>query len=1590
MEAFAYEVKDREQILALQSTVEAVTRTVNMPTCIWAPDELGQALKIVASVGLPSGYVSAATLPLDESSLTGEAFNQGRITIARDVVSDPRWKYKDDAKEMGWKSVLCVPIKSQELVIGVISIYAFMVREFSDLERQLLTDYADQIVRTINASKNTKTLESLIGIGQDFKHLIAEDPYAVLGKIVEAACKITGADCAVIYPYDADREEFDDTERVAHYGLQNELTLENKPRKEGLGAHVIQEGELIYSDIEHEDPEVLRSPFIDSEAIRAFMGLSLKIADRVLGVLYVDFRKPHQFNDDEKNNIRLFANQAALAIDNARLYQQAQSRADALARLNQVSPTLVSLTGVAGELDKVLRQIVQNALEVLNADLIDLYPYTQSRDEFILPPIQAGERHIPTAVKTKIYPDDIVNTVVKHRETQYIVDSQADPDMVQLKEGTELDVSLARYVIREEIKSTATIPLMAANEVVGALFVNYRVPQSFSQHQRELIELFAGQAAIAIRNTRLLEQRQTLQEIARDITSILAKDELLQKILEHSLELLGSQAGSICLLDERGEKLEFQYAIGKERLLSVPFGAGLIGTAAELRAPVRVGDVTRDPRYIKHVAETRSELDVPLLIGKELIGVLNIENSRVDAFGEMEEQLAMMLADYAALAINNVRLYQQIEDKAKVLEKLNDVYIYIGQKPLEEILNLIVQQAVDLTSVQYGDLWLLDKKQQALCFATEVNRVSTSSRQEVCVPINEKSINGYVVLTDTLYRCEDVSNDPHYQKVSGDVQSELTVPLRYRGEIIGTLNLESTELAAFTEDHERLLVALAGSAAIAIGNAQMYESQRVTALENAQMYETQRILNEMGLALTQGARLQESEVLDLVREKASELMDTDNMYIALYDEATDIVRFGLAFMDGKAIDVKNHKDWGPRKAGKGKTEEIIRTKEPLFHATKKEAEDWYAQPGHEEYVGSALPSWLGVPMMVGEKVLGVVATYHPEYEYIYDKDDLTVLQAIASQAAIALDNSRMFYDINQRLETLVEFGQILSASIQEGEQRLLEIVYEQASPLMDTDNMYIALYDDATGVVHFGLAFVNGRRADIATEELWQPRKAGQGRTEEIIRTKKSILITTKEEGKNWYNEPGRKDYWEGKSPIEFPSWLGVPMMIGQRVIGVIATYHPKKEYIYNSDDLRVLQGMANLTAVAIDNARLLAQKSLVQRLSDLQAISTKITSQLALDELLDSVVVNTNWIMRADFSTLFLYDAGRGEFISGIRRGSITDKPSLPSNNGVVARMARSQKFEFFEDASEERAKTDFADAKGIRSYIIAPLVIGSRTVGIIFVHYLSPRTFSQEDKSVIRLLVNQAAVAIHNAELYQQARAEVVAAKQLSTLGTATAALQHRISNTLNIINPNVIRLRKRIKPGDETTKSILDLIERNVRYTSETITRIQEPLKAMESQYVNVNATLNEVILKIREQRHDNTTPLVLVETELDERIPLIYAPVGQITEVFHNLVDNAYRAMPRGGSIKITSCLTDAMICVRVQDTGPGIPPEIQARLFGQPVPPKDPEKGSGVGLWLSRLILQTLGGDISIERSDSTGTTMLVKIPIMNGGEEVLQ
>jgi signal transduction histidine kinase len=231
---------------------------------------------------------------------------------------------------------------------------------------------------------------------------------------------------------------------------------------------------------------------------------------------------------------------------------------------------------------------------------------------------------------------------------------------------------------------------------------------------------------------------------------------------------------------------------------------------------------------------------------------------------------------------------------------------------------------------------------------------------------------------------------------------------------------------------------------------------------------------------------------------------------------------------------------------------------------------------------------------------------------------------------------------------------------------------------------------------------------------------------------------------------------------------------------------------------------------------------------------------------------------------------------------------------------------------------------------------------------------------------------------ERLKETQQKLMASKRLSSLGVAMATLQHRINNSFNIIIPNVTRLRSRVDLNNPTIVEILDIIERNARYTSEIIARIQGHLSEDEVQEIDVNILLKEIVDRFASNESYNRNN---IKMSLDNSVPTIKAPSGQLVKVFENIIDNALSSMLNDGELQIISRLEKRFVFIYFMDTGEGIPQDILERLFVQPVPSQDPEGRAGLGLWLSNLVLQALGGDICIEKSDHAGTTILIELPV---------
>src|SRR3974390_68816 len=228
--------------------------------------------------------------------------------------------------------------------------------------------------------------------------------------------------------------------------------------------------------------------------------------------------------------------------------------------------------------------------------------------------------------------------------------------------------------------SELAIPLITKNRVVGVIDIEAREPGAFTEEHVRLLTLVASRMAAGIENaqlyTRTTKQARILallNEIARELSSILNLDELLGRIAELVRRLIDYQMFSILLLDSSGEKLQHRFSLRFNENIhlkhEIPLGRGLVGTAATTKQAVLVPDVSKDPRYVQANPETRSELAVPLIYKGKVIGVLDLEHTRRGFFTEEHQRTMTTLAAQIAIALENARLYEEIERQERRLER---------------------------------------------------------------------------------------------------------------------------------------------------------------------------------------------------------------------------------------------------------------------------------------------------------------------------------------------------------------------------------------------------------------------------------------------------------------------------------------------------------------------------------------------------------------------------------------------------------------------------------------------------------------------------------------------------------------------------------------------------------------------------------------------------------------------------------------------------------------------------------------------------------------------------------------------------------
>lgn len=318
----------------------------------------------------------------------------------------------------------------------------------------------------------------------------------------------------------------------------------------------------------------------------------------------------------------------------------------------------------------------------------------------------------------------------------------------------------------------------------------------------------------------------TLAQIGEEVNASLDLDEVLAKSAALIKKHIDYEMFGVLLVDSDGNYLTHRFAIGYPpglaENLKIPIGQGITGTAARTGHPVRVSDVSQDPRYINAIDSVRSELAVPLMFRGKCVGVLDIQSRHLDYFTRDQQNILAVLANRLAVAIENARLFQQVRTQADTLLVLNEVSREISSiLDVEALLRRAAELVKQVIDYQILSLLLFDEEQQVFR-----HRLDVKHGQRVQGKFRVSATEGIVGAAATLREpvvVPDVTADPRYLMVNPETRSELAIPMIHQGKVIGVLDLESPQLNYFTQDHVQTLSILAANLAVFIENARLYE-----------------------------------------------------------------------------------------------------------------------------------------------------------------------------------------------------------------------------------------------------------------------------------------------------------------------------------------------------------------------------------------------------------------------------------------------------------------------------------------------------------------------------------------------------------------------------------------------------------------------------------------------------------------------------------------------------------------------------------------------------------------------------------------------
>jgi GAF domain-containing protein len=842
----------------------------------------------------------------------------------------------------------------------------------------------------------------------------------------------------------------------AGYGSLPEPSTARVPLERGVIGRTARTGQpQLITDVE-QDPDF----FTDVSGVTSEVCVPLVKEDTILGVLNVEsdnVDKPLDALDLQL--FTLLSNHIVAALENARLYEAARrelaerKRAEEEVQRRASQAALIYEVGqrVSGELelDELLSAIVTAICDAFDYYNVGLFLLDEGAGYLTLRALAGTYADDPIAKDLRIDVEEgLVGHAAKTGKTQVSNDTSADPHYVSKAD--------------EETRSELAVPIQSGQTVIGVLDIQSDQCDAFDEADVAMMETLCVQMATAIENARLFEEARNrarrmavINRIAGAASATLHLDDLMERVYQEIASTFQPDAFFIALYDEAAQEVDVRFQVDegvRGTPQRFPLGVGLTSIVITEKRPLIIQDEQERDRLLSSgqlfgtMKPPVSWLGVPMLVGEQVIGIVNVQAYRPHAWSEEDKQLLFTIADQVAVALENARLFQERERRVAEMEIINQV----GQA-VTSVLDpdAVLHQIVDMIKSRFDHYYVylvltegdeLVPKCGSVVGDSDVRldgleRLRLDLTEDIGL-VTEAARTGQPVLV------HDTLDDPRYFVVEAlpDTRSELDVPIRAKGRVIGVLGVQSDRPYAYTQADVELVQSLASQAGIAIENARLFEEARVRAEELA-------VLNELGQALT--ARLSVEEVMEEAYRQAGRLVDTTNFFIGLYDPEKDEINFAFQATESEI----DREKLVTLPADRGVSGHLIRSRTSVL--IRGNLQEWQEETG-VQMVGEPALSWLGVPLMIGDRMLGVMAVQSYTNPHLYDEHARELMIAIANQTAIALQNAQMVESLEQMVE---ERTADLRQSLKERERLQQEVIEAQKRAIQELSTPIIPITD---------------------------------------------------------------------------------------------------------------------------------------------------------------------------------------------------------------------------------------------------------------------------------------------------------------------------------------------------------------------------------------------------------------------------------------------------------------------------------------------------------------------------------------------------